>query len=196
VNHTTQANYPIADFEEKTFYAYPVDPKGLRPNKNVIAVEVHQVHPFSSDISFDLELLPPAKLCKGPYLIYPGTNTSMKILWQLDDLSSCTLQWGVSPGDYCNGSVNTFEYGDYHQHQFTFSKLTPGIRYYYRLIVGIEEYHGSFYTAPPINQQHVKFMVYGDTRSTPTKHDNVASKMIETYALDPERLGCWMPCIC
>jgi len=28
---------------------------------------------------------------KGPYLIYDGVNTEMKVLWQLDSTQSCTI---------------------------------------------------------------------------------------------------------
>jgi hypothetical protein len=31
---------------------------------------------------------------KGPYLIYGGVNTEMTVLWQLDNLQSCTIKWG------------------------------------------------------------------------------------------------------
>lgn len=31
---------------------------------------------------------------KGPYLIYPGNNTEMMVLWQLDAPQPLTLRWG------------------------------------------------------------------------------------------------------
>ena len=34
------------------------------------------------------------EVLKGPYLIYPGTNTEMTVLWQLDITRSCILEWG------------------------------------------------------------------------------------------------------
>lgn len=41
---------------ESTFYAKVLEPDVLRAGRNVLAVEVHQAGPTSSDVSFDLEL--------------------------------------------------------------------------------------------------------------------------------------------
>ena len=41
---------------ESTFYATPIDPGMLEEGRNLLAVEVHQAGPTSSDLSFDLEL--------------------------------------------------------------------------------------------------------------------------------------------
>jgi hypothetical protein len=56
VNSTTLAAQVAA--EDNTFRATRVNPGLLRPGKNVLAVEVHQANLTSSDVSFDLELLP------------------------------------------------------------------------------------------------------------------------------------------
>ena len=34
-----------------------------------------------------------AVLKKGPYMIWPGTNTEMTVLWQLESTTTCTLEW-------------------------------------------------------------------------------------------------------
>jgi hypothetical protein len=37
-----------------------------------------------------------ANVLKGPYLIYPGNNTQMMVLWQVDSNTPCSL----SPHDF------------------------------------------------------------------------------------------------
>ena len=44
----------MSNQEELRYGRFPVDPSVLRTDTNVVAVEVHQVNPTSSDLSFDL----------------------------------------------------------------------------------------------------------------------------------------------
>ena len=45
--------------------------------------------------SFTTQALVNANRRKGPYLIYPGTNTQMTVLWQVDATAGCTIAWGT-----------------------------------------------------------------------------------------------------
>jgi len=36
-----------------------------------------------------------AEMRKGPYLIYPNSNTKMTVLWQLRNDAECKIDWGV-----------------------------------------------------------------------------------------------------
>ncbi|MEN8193314.1 MAG: T9SS type A sorting domain-containing protein, partial [Bacteroidota bacterium] len=130
----------------------------------------------------DLKLLA-AEFRKTPYLIFPGSNIQMQVQWQLTSTSSCTIEWGADKS-YTLGSVQTDEYGDDHQHIFTITDLTPASKYYYRVTSNIITYSDSFYTAPEENATDIKFMAYGDTRTYPADHDQVASAILSTYAED------------
>ncbi|MGB2822104.1 MAG: chitobiase/beta-hexosaminidase C-terminal domain-containing protein, partial [Phycisphaerae bacterium] len=55
IDYLTRASGGATD--EDAFYEYTVDPTMLVEGDNVLAVEIHQVSPTSSDISFDLELV-------------------------------------------------------------------------------------------------------------------------------------------
>lgn len=121
---------------------------------------------------------------KGPYLIYPGRNTEMMVLWQLDSSQSCSLEWGLDP-NYSGGSVVTAEYGTDHQHKHTIPGLVPSSKYYYRVIVDVNEYPGSFRAAPPEDVNAVQFLAYGDTRTNVFDHDMVDAAMIATFEADP-----------
>jgi hypothetical protein len=124
-----------------------------------------------------------ANFRKGPYLIYPGNNTQMRVLWQLDAVTTCNIAWGTDT-TYSTGSANTNQYGDY-QHSYTIGNLTPGTKYYYRVAAGGNQYTGDFRAAPSTSANNVKFLMYGDTRTNPGDHQQVAARMIATYNADP-----------
>jgi len=120
---------------------------------------------------------------KAPYMIYNGNNTEMQLLWQLTLTDTCTLDWGTDTL-YGLGNIETVEYGSSHQHTYTIPNLIPGVKYYYKVAVDGEVYTGSFRSAPATNETNIKFMVYGDTRSNPGIHDQVAATMLNTFNHD------------
>jgi hypothetical protein len=109
----------------------------------------------------------------------------MQLLWQLSSTDTCTIEWGVDTF-YTAGNSLTMEYGNAHQHTFTFLNLIPGTKYFYRLSVNNEIYTGSFRSAPDANDYSIKFLAYGDTRSYPDKHNSVAGQILSTI-LDEEQ---------
>ncbi|MBI9016243.1 MAG: lamin tail domain-containing protein [Phycisphaerae bacterium] len=50
-------NFVVGGADESTYFDSDIDPSHLVDGENVIAVEIHQTHDGSSDISFDLELI-------------------------------------------------------------------------------------------------------------------------------------------
>jgi len=126
-----------------------------------------------------------ATMEKGPYLLYPGVNDEMQVLWQVSGTETGTLEWGTTTS-YSDGSVNTSQYGE-NQHTYTITGLTPGVKYYYRVYASGEWHEGSFTAAPAdVDVGNVKFLAYGDTRTNPTQHNKVTDDMIETYTADPD----------
>jgi hypothetical protein len=126
-----------------------------------------------------------AELEKGPYMIYPGVNTQMQVLWQLTSAPTCTIGWGTTLS-YSDGSAQVDSYGDYYQYSYTITGLTPGTKYYYYVDTGSDYQTGSFTAAPADSAMDVKFFAYGDTRTYPAKHNIVAGQMINTYTMDPD----------
>ncbi|MCE5187172.1 MAG: metallophosphoesterase [Planctomycetaceae bacterium] len=126
-----------------------------------------------------------ASFRKGPYLIYPGSNAQMTVLWQVADTVAGSIAWGTDT-TYSTGSAATTEYGADHQHKYTITDLTPGTKYYYRVTAGAAQASGSFRTAPASDAQGVKFLVYGDTRSNANLHASVCQGMMNTIGLEPE----------
>jgi hypothetical protein len=124
-----------------------------------------------------------AGMRKAPYLIYPGGNTQMQVLWQLTATDTCIIEWGTDTL-YTDGHGQTVEYNSDHQHTCVITGLLPGIKYYYQVTGGGEVHRGSFHAAPEEDAVSVAFLAYGDTRSYPASHDQVAAGMIAAYTED------------
>lgn len=184
ITYTTPASQNL---EDNYFRTWKPNTPTMVNGTNVLAVEIHQyVDPQtnisnSNDIGFDLSMgAAPAEVLKGPYLIFPGNNTEMMVLWQLSDEKALTLKWGQD-GSYSDGSVTPTKYGD-NQYRHTITGLTTGVKYYYE-VEGAGG--GSFIAAPADNATDVKFLAFGDTRTNPDLHDNVNAAMIDAYISDP-----------
>ncbi len=121
---------------------------------------------------------------KGPYLLYSGDNTRMDVVWQLDITENSTIQWGNND-QYLLGSATTTEYDTNHMHRFSMSNLTPGTKYFYRVIVENGESPGTFITAPDAEAKDLKFFAFGDTRDGTEIHDSIDSQIIAAYTDDP-----------
>jgi len=125
-----------------------------------------------------------ATLKKGPYIIYPGNNTQMQVLWQLDYSETCSIEWGLDTS-YSDGSSSVPEYGTDHQYKYTITGLTPGSKYYYRVTVGTGFAAGSFIAAPAASATSVKFLMFGDSRTYPAQMAQVNAAMNSVISSDP-----------
>lgn len=120
---------------------------------------------------------------KEPYLVFNGNNTQMKIIWQLDGTASAALEWGIDTR-YQSGHVTTQEYNGNHQHAYTVHDLTPGGKYFYRVTVGGTATTGAFVAAPPVDAANLNLFAYGDTRTNPNIHNQVAGEVVKTFRAD------------
>lgn len=155
----------------------------------------------------------PANLLKTPYLTYPGITSEMQIQWQDTVSQTDTVVWGTDT-TYSLGSANVPNQGavpqnssigtaaawsalaaaqaSNNQHFYTITGLAPNTMYYYQVTGanGLVYGTGSFMTAPPVGQTHVKFMAAGDSRSQPTALAAEMQELSHIYsgstAIDPE----------
>ncbi len=122
-----------------------------------------------------------ADVRKGPYVLYDGVATEMKVLWQLDSTQSCTIDWGTGSGR----SQETSGGNNGHLHVYRITNLAPATLYNYNISCDNDNVgSGSFRTAPDSNAKDVNMFVYGDTRSNPQDHDRVVARMINIYEND------------
>jgi hypothetical protein len=108
----------------------------------------------------------------------------MQVLWQLNSIDTCTIEWGTDTL-YALGNDQTYEYGSGHQHTYTITNLAAVTKYYYRVTVQQDIHTGSFHSAPDLlNATSIKFFAYGDTRTYPATHNQVAAAIVEAYIAD------------
>jgi len=184
ITFTSLAASAVASSSENTFFEYYTPASILNSGQNLIAVEVHQKNHSSSDLSFDLELeFSSGKgvnydYYKLPYLLYTGNNNEMLIMWQMKSTVTCDLLYGTDT-TYSQGSISSTEYNNYHQHKVLLTGLSPDQKYYYKVVYNNTDEAGSFQTAPQNNAQNLAFFAYGDTRSNPNDHDDVAKRIMQ-----------------
>jgi hypothetical protein len=108
VSHLTWASAAVGGADETTFYATQEPLAGLASGTNVLAVELHQAAPTSSDLGFDLELIGQTMT----QLVARGAAWSY-----LDDGSDQGTAWrepGFDAGSWAAGSAK-LGYGDGNQ---------------------------------------------------------------------------------
>jgi predicted phosphodiesterase len=124
-----------------------------------------------------------AGILKHPYMIYPGVNSQMEVLWQ-DNASETTntLSWGTDTS-YSLGSVMVAEYGAFNQHKYTITGLTPNTKYFYQVSDATNGVYGtgSFISGPDDSATSIRFLGMGDSRTNASAMDSVMRAMQNFY---------------
>jgi hypothetical protein len=107
IDYLTPASNGVSGADEDTFFDFTVDPKLLREGANVLAVEVHQDSPTSSDISFDLELAG-IRPSGGAGELQPGINRIIVQAFDGPSGSGSELDHGYIDIWYDTGSTNDY----------------------------------------------------------------------------------------
>ena len=158
IGHTTLASTAVFGADELGYVSATLSSALLVAGVNVVAVEVHQAEPTSSDLSFDLELASGASVAvtRGPYLQL-GTPGSIVVRWRTSAPVVGRVQFGPSPGSV-TGTVQ--ESSARTDHEVRLAGLTPDTVYYYSVGTPTATLAGDssfrFRTSPPA----------GTTRST------------------------------
>ena len=165
ITNTTLASTAIGGAEESAFVSAELSPSLLVAGSNVIAVEVHQSDPTSSDISFDLELVGDSSvtLTRGPYLQL-GTPTSIIVRWRTSAAVVGRVQFGPSPGAVSGSAQETSARAE---HEVRLTGLAPDTIYYYSVgtpttTAGDATFH--FQTSPVAGTERpVRIWAIGDS---------------------------------
>lgn len=153
IGYRTYADWALGSPEEETFYDAYFDTSLLVEGQNVLAVEIHQADPASTDISFDLRLqgLTSAIVIRGPYL-QMGTPSSLVVRWRTNGATDSRVRYGTSSNDL---NVVVDDPALTTEHQVSLTGLTPSTTYYYSVgttteILAGDETH-TFVTPPPVS---------------------------------------------
>ena len=165
IAYTTLASTSIVSSGETTFMTAQIDPSLLVAGTNVVAVEIHQVSPASSDVSFDLELIgTPVIVTRGPYL-QSGTASFVRIRWRTSRATNSRVRYGTTAANLdltADDSTITTE------HEIQLSGLSTATKYYYWIGTTAEALAGDgsyfFVTSPPSNAtETTRIWVLGDS---------------------------------
>jgi len=122
-----------------------------------------------------------ATIVRGPYLVYPGENTGMIVMWQTDARPhSCRVRWGsTAECEFSSKTLNGSQTGAA-RHQFVhrLSGLAPGRRHHDLVEVDGVTAPGSFLAAPG-PQERATLYAYGDTRSSKADHGKVCAGILQ-----------------
>lgn len=155
VRFHTSASGKVGGSEENEFHLHELFDVPLRTGRNLIAVEIHQENPRSSDIRFDLKLtgsdqkLSQVGLVRGPYL-QVGTSSSMILRWRTRRPSSSVVRYGAAP-DQLKDKVEIKEKSI--EHEVLIKGLKSRTQYFYSIGDGEEVLAGGdadhfFFTSP------------------------------------------------
>lgn len=111
ITFTTLASAAISGTAESTFYSASIPPSALVAGTNVLAVEIHQAAPTSTDISFDLKLsgtqLGPKLVAKGAAWKYVDSGVFPGATWTKPTFDDSTWSQGPAQLGYGDGDEAT-----------------------------------------------------------------------------------------
>jgi hypothetical protein len=84
ITPSTLASSVVASVEESTVFTQTINPAWIRPGRNVLAVELHQCDPGSSDTSFRLELKANLKPSIRPGIRWTSNPDGPEIAWPVE----------------------------------------------------------------------------------------------------------------
>lgn len=132
VSNSTWASAAMDGADETTWISTTISPTAFSTGTNVIAVEVHQNLPTSSDLTFDFELkgsTNASTVVRGPYL-QSGTPNSMIIHWRTNAAEGSKVVYGTNPANL-NQTISSP--ASVTEHIITLTGLQPNTKYYYAI---------------------------------------------------------------
>ncbi len=167
-----------------TFLLIPATVIALLSSRAVRAQTTSKTYiPFIHDGS--PSVLTRVSFTKGPDLIYSGNNTAMKIFWQWTANDNFSVDWGTSAAyGSSSAAINTYDSTN-HLYSYTITGLTPGTKYYYRVVTGSQYSDGTFLAAPAASATALNFTSFGDDRSNPSEHNTVSGQVVNLFKSDP-----------
>ena len=170
IGYQTRALSAIVGADESTFLQTSLNTSLLVAGTNIIAVEIHQSSPTSSDISFNLGLIgqttsPAAAIARAPYL-QMGTPTAVTVRWRTDVATNGRVRFGTTQGILTqlidDPSITT-------EHEIRVTGLSANTKYFYSVgsstavLAGNDQNH-FFFTSPSLGQSNpYRIWILGDS---------------------------------
>jgi len=179
ISYTTLANVTVGS--SPSGFTGTFSSSLLTAGTNTIAVEIHQAAVTSSDIYFDLSLVPLVpSVSRGPYLQI-GTPTSIVVRWLTDIATDSKVSYGT---DSLALSQSVIVSGTRTNHTVQLTGLTPYTKYYYSVgsTTRTMKQGGQYYflTSPlPYTENKYTFWVNGDCGNNSTNQANVVAKYLQ-----------------
>ena len=189
ITYRTEASWSVGGSDESRYHEYTIPAQALRAGDNLVAVEIHQSGPTSSDISFDLELSDDLSigrngLTRGPYL-QMGSDDSMVVRWRTGVPTQSKVGIGTAAGviqqSFTDSNTTT-------EHEIRLTGLRAATRYYYTvgtlsLVLAGGDADTYFETAPtPGSAAKTRVWVIGDAGTGNTNATNVYTAYLNDTA--------------
>ena len=165
VNHLTRAARGVSGKAERVFFSTNLSASLLQAGTNLLAVEVHQDSPTSSDLSFDFQLVGVTSIpaiTRGPYLQQGGT-TNVTVRWRTAVPTDSGVRYGTNAGALESSATDTTITAE---HEVRVTGLEPNTKYYYSIgtwgvpVAGDESY---FFITAPTEPKPTRIWVIGDS---------------------------------
>ncbi len=180
INYLSLAPSAIAWPNETSWHQFSISPLYLVPGNNVIAVEIHQSGPTTSDLSFNLKMggntaTPSVIVDRGPYL-QTATKNSIIIKWRTNIATDSKINFGTSPGNLIQQAV---DYDFRTNHEVHITGLNPATVYYYTIgnnyFTSVSEAPEVYFKTNPVTGTVApyRFWVIGDAGTGTVNQRNV-----------------------
>lgn len=189
VNYLTRANQTVSGTDESNYFERVISATALVTGTNVLAVEIHQVLPNSSDIAFALSVIGsdvalPVNLIRQPYL-QAATMNSICILAECDSDMPLTVQYGLTT-NYGYTARTTFTeattIGTY-VHVVRLTGLQPNTLYHYGVQADNTNWpDATLHTLVPAGTDF-RFAWMADCRTGTNIHDTISSAIKDVLPL-------------
>lgn len=167
ISFSTEAASTIAWPNEDDWQSTNISASYLQNGINVVAVEIHQDSPSSSDLSFNFFMVAhdslPAQIVRGPYL-QQATDSSMILRWRTDVASDSRVDFGLMGTGFTDFEVLPEFTID---HTIKLTGLMPGEMYQYSIGTFNEallQTPNLFFETLPLEgeEESYEFVVLGD----------------------------------
>ena len=170
IGYQSLAISTIGGADETTFLQTVINSNLLVTGNNVLAVEIHQSSPTSSDIGFDLELIGQtstlnATIVRPPYL-QMGTANAMTIRWRTDTATNSRVKFGLIQGSLTqlvdDAAITT-------EHEVRITGLSANTKYFYSVgstsavLAGNDQNHFFFTSPNPGQANPYRIWILGDS---------------------------------